>query len=55
MGIKAKFLENEIRIIFTWRNNHPVFLEGFIEKAEGKKTRRHYDRADARRIKLDSL
>ncbi len=50
--LRPSFWKTEIRIIFTWRNNRPVFLEGFIEKAEGKKTRRHYDRAEVRKTAL---
>jgi hypothetical protein len=53
--LRPHFWRTEVRIIFTWRNNRPVFLEGFIEKAEGKKTRRHYERADERRIKLEAI
>ncbi len=53
--LRPSFWKTEIRIIFTWRNNRPVFLEGFIEKAEGKKTRRHYERARKRQAKLDGF
>jgi len=52
--LRPSFWRTEIRIIFTWHNKRPVFLEGFIEKAEGKKTRRHYERANERCIKLDN-
>lgn len=50
--LRPSFWKTEIRIVFTWRNNRPVFLEGFIEKAEGKKTRRHYKRDHERCLKL---
>ena len=53
--LRPSFWKTEIRIIFTWFNNQPVFLEGFIEKSEGKKTNRHYQRANERKIKLFKL
>jgi len=51
--LRPSYSRTEVRILFTWLNNRPVYLEGFIEKAEGKKTRRHYERADSRRLKLN--
>lgn len=50
--LRPHFWNTEIRIIFTWYKSQPVFLEGFIEKSEGKKTQRHYDRANERKNKL---
>jgi hypothetical protein len=53
--LRPSFWKTEIRILFTWKNNRPVYLEGFIEKAEGKKTERHYKRADGYRKNLDKI
>ena len=50
--LRPNFWNVEIRIIFTWYKNTVVFLEGFFEKNEGKKTQRHYDRANDRKNKL---
>lgn len=51
--LRPSFWKAEIRIIFTWHNGKPVFLEGFIKKSDNKKTDRHYKRAEERRIKLE--